>query len=185
MTAQLSCVFVSPSVFQHDSDISAYTYERTLMMEQRSQMLRQMRLSGAERKREVCFQSFGNLFVFSTCCQPNHLVFLVFFRPSWLKTDTLWSGWEVCTQMRRKSRWTVQLRRSTWLGPKRSVKLRKGDETMPQRPSENSWASNRESETKHCHFFVTLVATYLCSSWTETSPTYGECIQRWSWTRSS
>ncbi|XP_074787253.1 solute carrier family 12 member 6-like [Athene noctua] len=27
----------------HDSDVSAYTYERTLMMEQRSQMLRQMR----------------------------------------------------------------------------------------------------------------------------------------------
>uniref|UniRef100_A0A8C5NA75 Solute carrier family 12 member 4 n=1 Tax=Gouania willdenowi TaxID=441366 RepID=A0A8C5NA75_GOUWI len=37
-----------------DSDISAYTYERTLMMEQRSQMLRQMRLSSAERQREVC-----------------------------------------------------------------------------------------------------------------------------------
>uniref|UniRef100_A0A665X7K6 Solute carrier family 12 member 4 n=1 Tax=Echeneis naucrates TaxID=173247 RepID=A0A665X7K6_ECHNA len=32
-------------VEMHDSDISAYTYERTLMMEQRSQMLRQMRLS--------------------------------------------------------------------------------------------------------------------------------------------
>ncbi|KAJ8249001.1 hypothetical protein GJAV_G00230100 [Gymnothorax javanicus] len=34
-------------------DISAYTYERTLMMEQRSQMLRQMRLSSAERNREA------------------------------------------------------------------------------------------------------------------------------------
>uniref|UniRef100_A0A8B9K2Z9 Solute carrier family 12 member 4 n=1 Tax=Astyanax mexicanus TaxID=7994 RepID=A0A8B9K2Z9_ASTMX len=40
-------------VEMHDSDISAYTYERTLMMEQRSQMLRQMRLSTAERNREV------------------------------------------------------------------------------------------------------------------------------------
>ncbi|KAG7263175.1 hypothetical protein CRUP_002205 [Coryphaenoides rupestris] len=40
-------------VEMHDSDISAYTYERTLMMEQRSQMLRQMRLSGAERDREA------------------------------------------------------------------------------------------------------------------------------------
>uniref|UniRef100_A0A4W5PP49 Solute carrier family 12 member 4 n=1 Tax=Hucho hucho TaxID=62062 RepID=A0A4W5PP49_9TELE len=40
-------------VEMHDSDISAYTYERTLMMEQRSQMLRQMRLSSAEREREV------------------------------------------------------------------------------------------------------------------------------------
>uniref|UniRef100_A0A8B9PEZ5 Uncharacterized protein n=1 Tax=Apteryx owenii TaxID=8824 RepID=A0A8B9PEZ5_APTOW len=37
----------------HDSDISAYTYERTLMMEQRSAMLRQMRLSEAERQREA------------------------------------------------------------------------------------------------------------------------------------
>ncbi|XP_077171900.1 solute carrier family 12 member 6 isoform X2 [Paroedura picta] len=40
-------------VEMHDSDISAYTYERTLMMEQRSQMLRQMRLSKTERDREV------------------------------------------------------------------------------------------------------------------------------------
>ncbi|XP_051788111.1 solute carrier family 12 member 4 isoform X4 [Erpetoichthys calabaricus] len=40
-------------VEMHDSDISAYTYERTLMMEQRSQMLKQMRLSSAERGREA------------------------------------------------------------------------------------------------------------------------------------
>ncbi|XP_028934280.1 solute carrier family 12 member 6 isoform X2 [Ornithorhynchus anatinus] len=40
-------------VEMHDSDISAYTYERTLMMEQRSQMLRQMRLSKTERDREA------------------------------------------------------------------------------------------------------------------------------------
>uniref|UniRef100_A0A8D3CY70 Solute carrier family 12 member 6 n=1 Tax=Scophthalmus maximus TaxID=52904 RepID=A0A8D3CY70_SCOMX len=33
-------------------DISAYTYERTLMMEQRSQMLRQMRLSKSDRDKE-------------------------------------------------------------------------------------------------------------------------------------
>uniref|UniRef100_A0A8D1MXN4 Solute carrier family 12 member 4 n=1 Tax=Sus scrofa TaxID=9823 RepID=A0A8D1MXN4_PIG len=36
-----------------NSDISAYTYERTLMMEQRSQMLRQMRLTKTEREREA------------------------------------------------------------------------------------------------------------------------------------
>ena len=41
---------------QHDSDISAYTYERTLMMEQRSQMLRQMRLSKSDREREVSYR---------------------------------------------------------------------------------------------------------------------------------
>ncbi|CAJ0918542.1 unnamed protein product [Ranitomeya imitator] len=40
-------------VEMHDSDISAYTYERTLMMEQRSQMLRQMRLSKTDREREA------------------------------------------------------------------------------------------------------------------------------------
>ncbi|KAI3376227.1 hypothetical protein L3Q82_016735, partial [Scortum barcoo] len=40
-------------VEMHNSDISAYTYERTLMMEQRSQMLRQMRLSKSDREREV------------------------------------------------------------------------------------------------------------------------------------
>uniref|UniRef100_I3IUS1 Solute carrier family 12 member 6 n=1 Tax=Oreochromis niloticus TaxID=8128 RepID=I3IUS1_ORENI len=40
-------------VEMHDSDISAYTYERTLMMEQRCQMLRQMRLSKSDRDREV------------------------------------------------------------------------------------------------------------------------------------
>lgn len=31
-----------------DSDISAYTYERTLMMEQRNQMLRELRLNKKE-----------------------------------------------------------------------------------------------------------------------------------------
>ncbi|XP_074555013.1 solute carrier family 12 member 6 [Halichoeres trimaculatus] len=39
-------------VEMHNSDISAYTYERTLMMEQRSQMLRQMRLSKSDREKE-------------------------------------------------------------------------------------------------------------------------------------
>ncbi|XP_044278282.1 solute carrier family 12 member 6 isoform X2 [Varanus komodoensis] len=46
-------------VEMHDSDISAYTYERTLMMEQRSQMLRQMRLSKTERDREVTWARPG------------------------------------------------------------------------------------------------------------------------------
>ena len=31
-----------------DSDISAYTYERTLMMEQRNQMLKEMQLNKRE-----------------------------------------------------------------------------------------------------------------------------------------
>ncbi|XP_011947512.1 PREDICTED: solute carrier family 12 member 7 [Cercocebus atys] len=36
-----------------ENDISAFTYERTLMMEQRSQMLKQMQLSRSEREREA------------------------------------------------------------------------------------------------------------------------------------
>uniref|UniRef100_A0A8C7GI71 Solute carrier family 12 member 7a n=1 Tax=Oncorhynchus kisutch TaxID=8019 RepID=A0A8C7GI71_ONCKI len=40
-------------VEMHDSDIAAFTYEKTLVMEQRSQMLKQMQLSRTEREREV------------------------------------------------------------------------------------------------------------------------------------
>ncbi|XP_043565992.1 solute carrier family 12 member 5-like [Chiloscyllium plagiosum] len=40
-------------VEMHDSDISAYTYERTLMMEQRSQILKEMHLTKNEREREI------------------------------------------------------------------------------------------------------------------------------------
>ncbi|XP_058481283.1 solute carrier family 12 member 7-like isoform X2 [Solea solea] len=40
-------------VEMHDSDISAFTYEKTLRMEQRSQMLKQMQLSRTEREREI------------------------------------------------------------------------------------------------------------------------------------
>lgn len=50
-----SCVVLCFSWKQHDSDISAFTYEKTLVMEQRSQMLKQMHLSRTEREREVKF----------------------------------------------------------------------------------------------------------------------------------
>ncbi|KAM6918662.1 solute carrier family 12 member 7 isoform 2-T2 [Xenentodon cancila] len=40
-------------VEMHDSDISAFTYEKTLVMEQRSQMLKQMQLSRNEKEREI------------------------------------------------------------------------------------------------------------------------------------
>uniref|UniRef100_A0A8C5GP42 Solute carrier family 12 member 5-like n=1 Tax=Gouania willdenowi TaxID=441366 RepID=A0A8C5GP42_GOUWI len=40
-------------VEMHDSDISAYTYEKTLVMEQRSQMLKQINLTKTEREREI------------------------------------------------------------------------------------------------------------------------------------
>lgn len=42
-----------PSGPQHESDISAYTYEKTLVMEQRSQILKQMHLTKTERECEV------------------------------------------------------------------------------------------------------------------------------------
>uniref|UniRef100_A0A8C4HCF1 Solute carrier family 12 member 5b n=1 Tax=Dicentrarchus labrax TaxID=13489 RepID=A0A8C4HCF1_DICLA len=40
-------------VEMHDGDISAYTYEKTLVMEQRSQILKQMHLTKNEMEREV------------------------------------------------------------------------------------------------------------------------------------
>uniref|UniRef100_A0A8C3IVS3 Solute carrier family 12 member 5 n=1 Tax=Chrysemys picta bellii TaxID=8478 RepID=A0A8C3IVS3_CHRPI len=40
-------------VEMHESDISAYTYEKTLVMEQRSEILKQMHLTKTEREREV------------------------------------------------------------------------------------------------------------------------------------
>nr|XP_055058222.1 solute carrier family 12 member 7 isoform X1 [Misgurnus anguillicaudatus] len=40
-------------VEMHAGDISAFTYEKTLVMEQRSQMLKQMQLSRTEREREI------------------------------------------------------------------------------------------------------------------------------------
>uniref|UniRef100_A0A672TCR5 Solute carrier family 12 member 5-like n=1 Tax=Sinocyclocheilus grahami TaxID=75366 RepID=A0A672TCR5_SINGR len=40
-------------VEMHESDISAYTYEKTLVMEQRSQILKEMHLTKNEREREV------------------------------------------------------------------------------------------------------------------------------------
>ncbi|CAI5642199.1 solute carrier family 12 member 7-like isoform X4 [Oreochromis aureus] len=50
---QLRLNAVVEVVEMHDSDISAFTYEKTLMMEQRSQMLKQMQLSRTEREREA------------------------------------------------------------------------------------------------------------------------------------
>uniref|UniRef100_A0A8B9HEN4 Solute carrier family 12 member 5b n=1 Tax=Astyanax mexicanus TaxID=7994 RepID=A0A8B9HEN4_ASTMX len=41
-------------VEMNDSDITAYTYEKTLVMEQRSQILKEMHLTKNEREREVC-----------------------------------------------------------------------------------------------------------------------------------
>uniref|UniRef100_A0A8C4NKE0 Solute carrier family 12 member 7b n=1 Tax=Eptatretus burgeri TaxID=7764 RepID=A0A8C4NKE0_EPTBU len=47
-------------VEMHDGDISAYTYERTLVMEQRSKMLQQMHLSKIERVMEIQSMTDGS-----------------------------------------------------------------------------------------------------------------------------
>uniref|UniRef100_A0A4W5L884 Solute carrier family 12 member 5b n=1 Tax=Hucho hucho TaxID=62062 RepID=A0A4W5L884_9TELE len=47
-------------VEMHDSDISAYTYEKTLVMEQRSQILKQINLTKTEREREGGAQTPGS-----------------------------------------------------------------------------------------------------------------------------
>lgn len=44
-----------------DSDISAYTYERTLMMEQRNQMLRELRLNKKESMGVVSILIYADL----------------------------------------------------------------------------------------------------------------------------
>lgn len=56
-TTVLTCSFV---YFKHDSDISAYTYEKTLVMEQRSQILKEMHLTKNEREREVLWGKKDN-----------------------------------------------------------------------------------------------------------------------------
>uniref|UniRef100_A0A8D1EZN4 SLC12A transporter C-terminal domain-containing protein n=1 Tax=Sus scrofa TaxID=9823 RepID=A0A8D1EZN4_PIG len=49
----LASLGLTPASMVVENDISAFTYEKTLMMEQRSQMLKQMQLSRTEREREV------------------------------------------------------------------------------------------------------------------------------------
>ena len=40
----------------HDSDVSAYTYERTLIMEQRNEMLQEMKVSKSARSKMVSYK---------------------------------------------------------------------------------------------------------------------------------
>ncbi|XP_009978705.1 PREDICTED: solute carrier family 12 member 5-like, partial [Tauraco erythrolophus] len=56
-------------VEMHESDISAYTYEKTLVMEQRSQILKQMHLTKNEREREVQLIHDKNTTTFSSSSQ--------------------------------------------------------------------------------------------------------------------
>ena len=45
-------------VEMHDTDISDYTYERTLLMEQRNEMLKEMRVSDKKKGRMVSCKNF-------------------------------------------------------------------------------------------------------------------------------
>ena len=45
-------------VEMHDSDISDYTYERTLLMEQRNEMLKEMRVSDKRKGKMVRIDTF-------------------------------------------------------------------------------------------------------------------------------
>lgn len=60
LTNPKSTNIIFPIKFQNNSDISAYTYERTLMMEQRNQMLRALGLNKKENSKVVsvsqCFK---------------------------------------------------------------------------------------------------------------------------------
>ncbi len=58
----------------HDSDVSAYTYERTLLMEQRNEMLHEMRVSKKARARMVRFLAFlTHAAIFKPAFQPAKL----------------------------------------------------------------------------------------------------------------
>ena len=62
----------------HDSDVSAYTYERTLIMEQRNEMLQEMKVSKSARSKMV---SIGpTIFPLSTmsCCHKMFIELMMF-----------------------------------------------------------------------------------------------------------
>lgn len=63
------CLTYANVTSQHDTDISAYTYEKTLVMEQRSQMLKQMHLTKNEMEREVKRSPKRR---FALCHEPVH-----------------------------------------------------------------------------------------------------------------
>lgn len=71
---------------QHDSDISAYTYEKTLVMEQRSQMLKQINLTKTEREREVRCLTSALWWFFSQCAQTLDRT----WQGDWAGFDLIW-----------------------------------------------------------------------------------------------
>uniref|UniRef100_W5JZX5 Solute carrier family 12 member 5 n=1 Tax=Astyanax mexicanus TaxID=7994 RepID=W5JZX5_ASTMX len=59
-------------VEMQDSDISAYTYEKTLVMEQRSQILKQINLTKTEREREASLHTHTH--ISNSCSHPPDTV---------------------------------------------------------------------------------------------------------------
>ena len=63
----------------HDSDVSAYTYERTLIMEQRNEMLQEMKVSKSARSKMVSI-GHSSFFPLSTmsCCHKMFIELMMF-----------------------------------------------------------------------------------------------------------
>lgn len=82
-----------PGTFQVENDISAFTYEKTLVMEQRSQMLKQMQLSKTEQEREVR-AGRGHRRQGGAPCSPRPWGFGdLCHHVSWSSPPLVWSGW--------------------------------------------------------------------------------------------
>lgn len=64
-----------------DSDISAYTYERTLMMEQRNQMLRKLQLNKREKENvvSICSKDFPKFHQIKSVDSFFYMLYFPFF----------------------------------------------------------------------------------------------------------
>lgn len=69
---------MSSYISQTNNDISAYTYERTLMMEQRNQMLRELRLNKKESLGMVSF--FFSYYFPQFSYFSNDIIILFYFQ---------------------------------------------------------------------------------------------------------
>uniref|UniRef100_A0A672PAP4 Solute carrier family 12 member 7-like n=1 Tax=Sinocyclocheilus grahami TaxID=75366 RepID=A0A672PAP4_SINGR len=86
-------------VEMHDSDISAFTYEKTLVMEQRSQMLKQMQLSRTEREREVMLHDTRS--VYNSIVLKEYAVTVFAFSVFINRVHMTWTKDKFCTERNR------------------------------------------------------------------------------------
>ena len=62
----------------HDSDVSAYTYERTLIMEQRNEMLQEMKVSKSARSKMVSIGHSSFILSTMSCCHKMFIELMMF-----------------------------------------------------------------------------------------------------------